>query len=252
MQVIRELWAGWRHPDRRRECPICGTVSALFGPVGQSNPLLTELQVVGGGRRLHVVCPRCCSTDRERLVYLYLRDQGWFQPRRERILHVGPERSLGAVLTRTAGLRYVSADLKLRRARLRADLTSLPFADRAFGLVICNHVLEHIPDEGKALAEIRRVLEPGGQAVLQVPISSALTHTREDPSITDAEGRHRTFGQADHVRLHARDYPDRLAAAGFSVTVLDPEETWGRETMRRYGLIRGERLHTVRIPPGQD
>lgn len=56
-------------------------------------------------------------------------------------------------------------------ALLAGDALRLPFADGAFDAVICSEVLEHIPDYRAAIAEIARVLRPGGRLCVSVPRS---------------------------------------------------------------------------------
>jgi ubiquinone/menaquinone biosynthesis C-methylase UbiE len=104
---------------------------------------------------------------------------------------------------------------------LNVDLTKIPFPNSTFNAIICNHVLEHIPNDRAAMAEFFRVLKPDGWAMLQVPISFHLAATYEDFSIIDPMDRERAFGQNDHVRIYAMDYVDRLKQAGFAVDLFD-------------------------------
>ncbi len=99
------------------------------------------------------------------------------------------------------------------------DITAITFPDHFFDSIICNHVLEHIIDDGKAMSELYRTLKPGGWAVLQVPMSLTLKSTYEDFSITTSTAREEAFGQWNHVRIYAADYHDRLEKAGFKVSV---------------------------------
>src|SRR5690606_2967669 len=114
-------------------------------------------------------------------------------------------------------LNYVTADLDSPYAAVRMDVCDIPFRDEVFDVVLCNHVLEHVPDDHVALLEIYRVLRQGGWAILQVPIDSDLEVTFEDESIVDPEQRKMVYGQDDHVRQYGRDYPSRLRNAGFTV-----------------------------------
>ena len=129
-----------------------------------------------------------------------------------------------------------------------ADATALPYADARFDLVIANHVLEHIEDDWAALAEIRRVLRPGGSAILQVPVAQRLAVTREDPSIRDEEEREDAFGQWDHVRLYGLDYPQRLEKAGFEVTCHTEHAQQGAAFLARWQVDPREVLYRATRP----
>jgi len=242
-------------PQRARECVFCGTRDAQFGPFGLDLPVFTEFDVVGGGCRPAAQCPACWSFDRERLVYLYLMhrtDLLRCAPGTKSVLHMAPEARVWPRLKDAVGPGYVAGDLSPTGDQRRLDVTALPFEDGTFDAVICNHVLEHVPDDAKAMSELRRVLKPGGWAMLQVPLAMALEKTREDWSVTDPAERERVFGQNDHVRLYGRDYPERLRRAGFDVELFDwtaaGEDFGGGEADNRFGLIERERLHIARSP----
>ena len=228
------------------ECPFCGWRLARFLPHGHHHAVLAQLRVVGGGVRANAVCPMCFSMDRERLVYLYLRHHCRILQLHGRVLHIAPERRLGGWLASLPALHYIGADVAARRITCRMDVTDLPLPDRSVDAIICNHVLEHVPDDARALKEFHRVLKPSGFAVLQVPIGLALAETREDVTVDDPQERERTFGQVDHVRIYGRDYPMRLARAGFECRLYDPVADLGLDAVRRFSLIEGERLHVAR------
>ena len=206
----------------RLECPLCGWHFRRFRPAGFHYPVIIEKRVIGGHYHEDNICPRCLSNARERLAYLFLRARTRLFSQNVRLLHVAPEPELAASLRRSPNIRYVSADLFLPGVMTRFDVLHMPFLDETFDAIICNHVMEHVADDGRAMAEVYRVLKPGGWALLQVPIALALTRgqTVEDPSATTEAERIRVFGQADHVRLYAApDYVERLEKTGFRVTV---------------------------------
>jgi len=206
----------------RLECPLCGWHFRRFRPAGYHYPVIVEKRVIGGHYHADNVCPRCLSNARERLAYLFLRDRTSLFRQDVLLLHVAPEPELAWSLKRSRNIRYVSADLFMPGVMTRCDLLSMPFPDETFDAVICNHVMEHVVDDGMAMAEVYRVLKPGGWAMLQVPIALGLTRgeTVEDPSVTAEAERIQVFGQADHVRLYAApDYVERLERTGFRVTV---------------------------------
>jgi SAM-dependent methyltransferase len=131
---------------------------------------------------------------------------------------------------------------------LRMDITRISLTDNQFDCVICYHVLEHIPDDQKAMRELFRVLKPGGWAILQSPIDFNHDKTFEDPSIVSPDERERFFGQNDHVRIYGRDYKDRLEKAGFVVKVDDYVQQLGDSAIKKYGLMRDEKIHFCSKP----
>jgi hypothetical protein len=187
---------------KERRCPFCGWRGYRFEPFG--NRVL---------RRADAACPICGSLERHRAARLLLQDR---LMGRHRVLHMAPEPLMIPWLV-SLSCDYLNADLH-QPAMRRMDLTDTGLPDASRTLVWCSHVLEHIDDDMAALREVFRVLAPGGQLVLQVPIGGDAT--LEDPSVTDDEGRLRTFLQEDHVRLYGRDLAARIEAAGFECEVL--------------------------------
>jgi SAM-dependent methyltransferase len=125
-------------------------------------------------------------------------------------------------------------DLNGSSALMQMDITGLTFQDEYFDAIVCNHVLEHIPDDHAALSELYRVLKPGGWACIQVPFEGETT--QEDLSISDPMERERRYGQQDHVRSYGKDFVLRLEAAGFSVTVLSKEMLVDGEILQRISV----------------
>jgi len=230
-------------------CPFCEKHATEFLPTGLDIPVLKEKNVVGGGYRLNAMCPHCHSTDRERLIYLYLRNKkDYLFCKNLKLLHVAPEGNLQRVLMAKPNIEYLSADLSSPLATVQMDITDIKYEDNSFDVVICNHVLEHIPDDRKAMAELYRVLKPGGWAILQVPISLSLDQTFEDPLVTTPEEREKVFGQSDHVRIYAKDYTDRLEEVGFSVEVYSFAGEFGESAIRKYGLLKDENIYIFSKP----
>ena len=162
------------------------------------------------------------------------------------MLHIAPEGVFQRAFRALPNLKYVSADLSAPLAMVRMDLVSVPFAENTFDVILCNHVLEHIPDDRSAVKELVRVLRPAGWALVQVPVDMRREVTFEDPQVTDPAEREQLFGQGDHVRWYGRDFPRRLADAGFEVEVEPFFETLGSEEAERYGLRPGEDLYLCR------
>ena len=235
---------------RGKLCVFCGRASRRFLSHGLDSPVFREKQIIGAGYRLNAGCPFCGCLDRERHVYLYLKEKTEIFAKPLRMLHVAPEANLGRLLRQHSNIDYLSADLDPTVAMIRMDLMDIEFPENTFDAIICNHVLEHVPDDRRGMAELFRVLKPGGWAILQVPISLALEMTFEDPRVTSPAERERLFGQNDHVRLHGRDYERRLQHAGFAVELYRYVDERGEEAADRYCLIGQERLYIGRkLPP---
>jgi hypothetical protein len=244
----RARWWGLRH-----RCPVCGARVRRYLPEGYPIPVLSELDVVGGEHRAERCCPICHATTRSRLVWWYLASESGILERPVRLLHLAPEYCIARRLQAAPTVSYCAGDRDARRyAFVRGivglDATALPYPDARFDLVIANHVLEHIGDDWRALAEIRRVLRPGGLAILQVPVARRLAVTREDPAIVDPEEREAAYGQWDHVRLYGLDYPSRLEKAGFAVRELTEHAHRGDAFLERWRVDPREVLYLATRP----
>lgn len=248
-QVARSVLRRAMNFGLRYSCPMCGAHLRAFRPRGERHAVLTENAVIGGGRRANVKCPVCSSSDRERLVYLYLKNGPQLPAPGTKLLHIAPEANLQVWLRAKLGTGYTTADLGAEGVDYHFDLTSIPFDDGTFDAIICNHVLEHVPDDAKAMAEVRRVLKPGGLSILQTPISATLPTTYEDFTITAPKERERAFGQHDHVRIYNHaDYVRRLQNAGFTVETFrwpTDDAAYGGEG-NRFGLIDDEVIYIAR------
>ena len=130
-------------------------------------------------------------------------------------MHVAPEQVFYNKFKQFDHWNYTTTDLHSPLADIKADICALPFEDNSYDLILCNHVLEHIPDDLKAMEELYRVLKKGGTLIAQVPLNENAEATFEDDSITDSTERTKIFGQYDHVRVYGKDYYKRLARAGF-------------------------------------
>ncbi|MDH3224487.1 MAG: methyltransferase domain-containing protein [Gemmatimonadota bacterium] len=215
---------------RRFKCPCCGWSLRAFTHGG------TSLRVRENG-----YCPRCNAKARHRRDWLFLREHTNLFTDPIRLLHVSPKYALARRLVRVQSIDFVSVDIAHRPyVTHRADVTDLPFDTCSFDAVICIHVLEHIPDDRKALKELHRVLKPGGWAVITVPIDFSRP-THEDPAIVSPEERRRLFGEEQHVRAYGCDFAHRLSQAGFQVSVHAGADL-GQETKDRYGLLDDENV----------
>ena len=160
-----------------------------------------------------------------------------------RLLHIAPEKNLQKVIKASTKINYISGDLNPLVADRKIDITDINFENDYFDFIICNHVLEHIVDDRKAMRELFRVLRPEGFDILQVPISKKAKETFEDFSITSPEERERYFGQKDHVRIYGKDYKERLESIGFKVNLYDIKKNLSIQDIKKYGLNEEEILY---------
>ena len=151
-------------------------------------------------------------------------------------MHFAPEYWFQKNFKSLPNLDYITTDLFDRLAMVKMDITNITYEDNQFDVILCNHVLEHIPDEHKAMKELLRILKPNGWAILQVPLDLRLEKTFEDSNIVSREDREKFFGQYDHVRLYGLDYKDKLEEAGFKVKVEDYVQELGTEKTKKYKL----------------
>lgn len=243
--MLRPAYRGflaWRNRGANVECNLCGRLYSRMRPVMKrraDGSTYIDNNVAG-------LCWWCNSYPRVRMLW------HWFENKYavdnlagKRMLHVAPEAQLASKFIKVDGLDYRAIDLKCEGYDypdyvVTGDVCSLNFTDNSFDIVICNHVLEHVKDDKRAMGEIWRVLKPGGVAVLMVPMDLELEQSYEEPAdveLTAAE-REERFGQFDHVRLYGRDYFERLTECGFRVERVK----FARDVVERYELIDGEEI----------
>ncbi len=201
-------------------CCLCQRRVRRFLPYrhgGAPLPAVLREKDVVGSDVANFECPACGCHDRERHLALYLAASRLTDALTSaRILHFAPERRLQAFIAAMRPAEYVLGDLYPSRPGIRrVDMLDINFPDGHFDFVIANHVLEHVTDDARALGEIRRVLRPGGKAILQTPYSAALPTKFEDPAIRAEVARLQAYGQEDHVRLYGADLPSFVARQGF-------------------------------------
>ena len=206
------------------ECPVCEGRFRKFLPYGYNKI------------RKGVLCPRCFSLERHRLLWLFLKNRTDFFTVAYKVLHIAPEQCFVSRFRKLRNLEYLTADLESPLADIKVDVQNMTFHDDEFDVVICNHVLEHVPDDRKAMREIHRILRPEGFAILQVPMDSHTDKTYEDESITDPLEREKHFRQKDHYRLYGRDYIKRLEEAGFTLKEQNYLEQIGEHEKNRFRL----------------
>ena len=195
-----------------------------------------------GKQRENALSPSTLSLERHRLMWLYLKDETDFFTSQKKVLHMAPEQCFINRFKKLKNLDYITADLYSPIVDVKADILNLPFDDNSFDIVFCNHVLEHIEDDKKAMQELFRVLKPNGMGIFQIPQDLSLDKTYEDFSITSPEERTKHFGQYDHVRVYGKDYFNRLRAVGFKVDEVDYSKKISEELVVKYCLVKGEIL----------
>jgi len=197
-------------------------------------------------KRENALAPHCLSLERHRLIWLYLLHELEITVQHYRVLHLAPESCLQRKFKVLPNLRYISADLESPWAEIHCDIQAMPFASDSFELILCNHVLEHIPDDRRAMRELFRVLVPNGVALLLVPLDENRETTLEDPAINTDALRERYYGQRDHLRLYGRDYVQRLTEAGFKVSTLDYASQLSQQERERYCIRLADKLYVAR------
>ena len=212
------------------EDPIDGSRYRTFLPYGYQN------------LRKNALCPGTLSLERHRLLWLYLERKTSFLTQSLKVLHVAPEQVFYQVFKQYSHWDYTTTDLHSPLAMVKADICALPFEDNSYDLILCNHVLEHIPDDTQAIRELFRVLKKGGRLIAQVPLDEDRAESFEDDSITDPKERTRIFGQYDHVRVYGQDYYSRLQAVGFQATAVDYLAELSIEEQKRYALPKREKI----------
>jgi len=198
-----------------------------------------------GKQRENALSPGTLSLERHRQMWLYLQNETDFFIKNHKVLHIAPEQEFLRKFKRMSNLNYISADLFSPIVDVKADILDLPFPDESFEIVFCNHVLEHIEDDAKAMSELYRVMKPGGWGIFQVPMRNSHEKTYEDFTIKDPKERQKHFGQYDHVRWYGMDYFDRLRKAGFETEPNFYSQQFTEEEIKKYGLRKNEILPVV-------
>jgi len=193
-----------------------------------------------GKQRNNALSPSTLSLERHRLLWLYLQHETDFFSDKLKVLHFAPEQAFYKRFRALKNIDYTTTDLNSPLADVKADICNLPFADNEFDVILCNHVLEHIPDDTKAMQELYRVLKPKGIAILQIPQDLSRETTFEDDTISDKNERAKIFGQYDHVRVYGRDYFNKLRGIGFTVEEVDYTATLSYKDITKYCLAKGE------------
>lgn len=221
--IIRLYLSGNRYTD-----PIDGRSFRSFIPYGYNNV------------RKNALSPSTYSLERHRMLWLYLKNETDIFTKKIRLLHFAPEPAFHKIFKNCNNISYDTIDLNSPLAEIKADICDLPIENDTYDYILCNHVLEHIDDDIKAMSELYRVLKKGGIGIFQIPIDVERKNTFEDPSITSPKQRNKIFGQYDHVRIYGMDYFDRLKSVGFSVNQIYYGEKLSEEEIFKYCLSKNE------------
>ncbi|MGY0393234.1 class I SAM-dependent methyltransferase [Bizionia sp. KMM 8389] len=213
--------------------PIDGKSFKTFLPYGYGN------------QRNNVLSPSTLSLERHRLLWLYLKNDTNFFSENKKVLHFAPEQCFLKRFKSLKNITYTTTDLLSPIADVKADICNLPFEDNSYDVILCNHVLEHIPDDTKAMQELYRVMKPGGYGIFQIPQELNRETTFEDNSITDKVERAKIFGQYDHVRIYGRDYFNKLRSIGFKVKEEDYTSKLSESDIAKFCLAKGEIIPVV-------
>ena len=191
-------------------------------------------------QRKNALSPGTLSLERHRLLWLYLKNETIFFKKNLKVLHIAPEQCFYNVFKKLKNINYTTYDLNSPLAEIKGDICNMPFKNNSFDYILCNHVLEHINDDKKAIMEIFRVLNISGTAILQVPINLNKKNTLEDNGITNKQERIEKFGQYDHVRLYGLDYFKKLQNIGFEVDQVKYGSKFNDDEILKYSIVKNE------------
>lgn len=228
---LRALW----HQGNDVYCPCCKGQFRKFLPFGTNS-------------RPDALCPSCLSLERHRLVWLFLTHKTNLFSASLKVLHIAPEFIFQKHFVSMPNLQYLSADLEPDEVMVKMDITNIQYPDASFDVILCNHVLEHIPTDQTAMKELFRVLKPGGWVILQVPLDSTLEQTLEGTPELSPQEREQWFGHHDHVRMYGRDYKTKLELVGFQVAVEGYARELGLESIKKFGLMADEDIYYCTKP----
>ena len=197
-----------------------------------------------GKQRENALSPSTLSLERHRLMWLFLRNETDFftSKQKQKVLHIAPEQCFLDIFRNQNNLDYTTSDIKSPIADVKADICNLPFENNSYDIIFCNHVLEHIADDTRAMQELFRVLKPGGMGIFQIPQDLSRKKTFEDNTIVDKKERAKIFGQYDHVRIYGLDYFEKLRAIGFKVEEIDYTKKMEQKEIKRFCLMKNEIL----------
>ena len=235
---IRLVWLRFKLRGNKVYCACCRSTFKEFAPFGND-------------RRQNAWCPKCESLERHRLLWMYFEKKTNIYTADLKLLHIAPETVFFHKFKKQKNIDYYPVDIfphLYPKGTTYLDILDHEIPDNSFDVIICNHVFQYIEDDKTAMANILKLMKPGGWGIMQVPINTKATETFEDSSITDPLERERVFGLKEHVRYYSYDYADKLRSIGFDVTVDDFTASFTDEEIFKYGFFKGDAVYFVRKP----
>lgn len=227
-------------------CNICGNRAVFIRGFGICTELSKTNDLIAEGRRKHVMCPYCLSIDRFRWIWEILMGKGVLN-KTDRVLHFAPEPCLSEKIRKYVS-EYISGDIEPKKADEIIDITNINYPNHSFDVVIACHVLEHIPNEAKAVSELIRVIKPiEGRIILSFPIAKNLLNVVEDISPLSDKERIKKFGQADHVRIYGQDYKEHFEKYGLKVQTFIPKMMMTNKEIKEMALIPDDTVLVCRM-----
>jgi predicted SAM-dependent methyltransferase len=205
-------------------CPICNSEIYAFLPFGE-------------GPRKNALCPNCHSLERHRLSYLFLKEHSNIFNENIKMIHFAPEKIFSHIFSSQENIDYLPVDLNpnMDFVKEAMDIQNIKYPNNHFDFIYCSHVLEHVPDDQKAVNELYRVLKPEGTALIMVPINHSLNETFEDESVNTPELILKHYGQSDHVRCYGLDFQELLERNGFKCLKYSNKD-FDKKSTDKYGL----------------
>ena len=239
---IIKIFATMPFIPKKYYCTICGSSVAFFLPKGIKSELFQTKNIIGAGYRKNVRCPICGAADKTRyLDYILKQKTDIYSNPKNVILHFAPEEAIETKIRKITEGGYVTGDIVYGIADKVVDVTDICYPNSVFDYVIINHVLEHVPNERKAMEEIRRVLKDDGKIVFSVPICED-EDTYESTIELDESERLKKYGQEDHVRLYGRDIKPRMEKYGYNIVEYKAEDILSKEDISNMRVLAKDRI----------
>ena len=236
--TITEKYTRQNAQGSGRQCPCCDREFKSFKSFG----------VV---KRADAQCWYCGSLERHRLLWLYCdKELKLFNSIKPlKILHIGPSKIFYEQFKQQKNIDYIAGDAAPEDYAFpvtKMDLTEKSQIKPLCDLIFAIHVLEHIVDEAAAMQTIYELLNPGGTALIMIPMDESRLQTKEMGATLSPELRQKHFGQTDHVRVYGKDFGDRLLRHGFQIEEIRYASQLTQEELRRYAVFEHDIIFVCR------